>query len=121
MIATASATQPKPASNPAVAPHQAVVFGSARNIARFAAMSNENTNDSPNTFAIFGGRSSARNPFSVIHALPNSAGEYHNPPRTKVDSAAATTAHQFTYCVCIASPRALSFSPELPPVGPAAS
>src|SRR5580704_2448605 len=95
IVAIASATHPKPARKPAVAPQLAVVFGSARNAARFAAMITAKTSDRPKILTILPlARSASSRLFTDIQARPNKAFEYQRPPRTKVETAAATTASQ---------------------------
>jgi hypothetical protein len=96
MVPIESITQPNPARNPAVAPQAALVLESFRNIARFAAMINANKNEKPKMTAVFPRlRSSFVNPHALIHAFPKRIGEYHRPPRTNVDTAAAIIANQF--------------------------
>src|ERR1700752_1103817 len=97
MTPSPRATHPKPARKPAVAPQAAVVLGSARNRARLAAMSSEKMNEKPKILPVLPFcRSGSVNQHSAIQERPKRAGEYHSPPRTKVEIAAATTASQFT-------------------------
>src|ERR1700678_3819505 len=105
MVAMESATQPKPARKPAAAPQEAVAFGSARNAARFAAMITEKTSDRPKIFAIlFLAKSASERLFADIQARPNKALEYQSPPRTKLETAAVSTASQLI-CGIKSSPR----------------
>src|SRR5271166_5247617 len=95
MVAMASATQPKPARKPAVAPQTAVVFGSARKAARFAAMITAKISDRPKILAMLPlAKSASDKLLADIHAEPNKALEYQSPPRRKVETAAASTASQ---------------------------
>src|SRR5882672_5035208 len=95
MVAIPRVTQPKPARNPAVAPQLAVVFGSARNAARFAAMRSANRRDRPKILGMLDLLSSASlRLLTDIQGRPNSAFEYQRPPIRKVETAAATTASQ---------------------------
>src|ERR1700678_2933554 len=95
MVAMESATQPKPTKKPAVAPQEAVVLGSARNAARFAAMITEKTRDRPNVLAILRwAKSASERLLADIQARPNRALEYQSPPRAKLDTAAVSTASQ---------------------------
>jgi hypothetical protein len=67
------------------------------NMARLIAEIMARKNVSPNIFIMFEFfMFSSVNPFSRIHALPNTAGEYHNPPIRKVDKAATSTAQMFS-------------------------
>src|SRR5271165_5259096 len=96
IVPSPSVTQPKPARKPAVAPHTALVLGSARNAAKFADINNPKMNDKPKILAVlllF--KSSCVNLLADIQARPNKAVEYQSPPIRKVDTAAATTASQF--------------------------
>src|ERR1700733_13100381 len=105
IIAIESATHPKPARKPAVAPQEAVDFGSFKNMARLMAITSEKTNDSPDMFAALPCfRSSSVRPQAVIHAFPMSGFEYHNPPKTNIDNAAATMAGQFKFARGISAP-----------------
>jgi len=72
-----------------------VVFGSVRKAARFAAMITAKTSDRPKIFNILLlARSASVRPLTSIQARPNNAFEYHRPPRTNVERAAASTASQ---------------------------
>src|SRR5580704_1623674 len=100
-----SATHPKPARKPAVAPHGVVVFGSFKNMARLIAIASEKTSDRPNIFAALPRfRSSSVKPQALIHAFPKNIREYHNPPKTNIDNAAATMASQFKFARGISTP-----------------
>src|SRR5215475_3086969 len=89
IIPSPSATQPNPARKPAVAPQAVLVLGSARNAARFAAISTENKNEKPKVFGRLPVRIwSSDKPTSFCQARPNRIGEYHSPPRTNVETAA---------------------------------
>src|SRR5689334_596369 len=102
IMAIPSATHPKPARKPAVAPHEVVVLASARNIARFADISNEKTKARPKTLPMFRLPSSSVVKWvSAIQARPKMAGEYQSPPSAKAEKAAARTANQFTCCAGI--------------------
>src|SRR5580693_9642319 len=93
MVAMASATQPKPARKPAVAPQTAVVLGPARKAARFAAMITAKISVKPKILnMLLLPKSASERLLADIQAWPNKALEYHSPPRTKVETAAATTA-----------------------------
>src|ERR1700733_3900836 len=95
IVAIPSATHPNPARKPAVAPQAAVVFGSARKAARFAAMITAKTNARPKIMAmLLLARSASLRLLADIQARPNRAFEYHSPPSTKVETAAARTANQ---------------------------
>src|ERR1700741_2170226 len=96
MVATPRVTHPKPARNPAAAPHSGVVFASATNAARFADLSNAKTNVRPKIFGRLPRlRSSWVKLLVDIHARPKRAGEYQRPPIANVETAAARTASQF--------------------------
>src|SRR4029077_11984250 len=83
------ATQPMPASAPAVTPHESVVFGSVRNIARLADITKARRNAPPKARPLLKVLTcSSVKPFTRIQILPNNSGEYHSPPTTKVDNAA---------------------------------
>src|ERR1022692_323641 len=111
MVAIPSATQPKPARNPAVAPHEALVLGSARKAARFAAMITAKTRARPKIFIILlFARSASVRLLTDIHARPNRAGEYQSPPSAKVETAAARTASQLM-CGIEASPSEQKLEP----------
>src|SRR5277367_2661328 len=95
MVAIPRATHPKPARNPAVAPQTALVFGSARNAARFADIISAKRNERLKIFAILLlARSSLVKLLTDIQARPNIAGEYQSPPSTNVEAAADRTASQ---------------------------
>src|SRR5437667_10316986 len=93
-----------PARKPAVAPHVisgaaahsgGQVDGTARNIARLAAIIREKIAVNPKIFPLlpFFISSSVRL-FSFIHAFPNKPGEYQIPPTTKDEIPATNTASQ---------------------------
>src|ERR1022692_3660269 len=95
MVAMASATHPKPARKPAAAPQTAVVLGSARKAARFAAMITAKISDKPKILImLLLAKSASERLLTDIQARPNKALEYQSPPRTKVETAAARTASQ---------------------------
>src|ERR1700722_18000313 len=95
MVAIPRATHPKPARNPAVAPHAALVLGSARKAARFADIMSAKIKERPKIFAmLLLARSSPVKLLTDIQARPNNAGEYQSPPSTKVETAADRTASQ---------------------------
>src|ERR1700757_1155493 len=84
-----------PARKPASAPQAAVVFASARNMARLTAISSEKNAVKPNVLAILPDlMSSSVSLLSVIQALPKTGRAYQMPPTTKDDRPAATTASQ---------------------------
>src|SRR6185369_4692211 len=97
MIPSPIAPHPKPARNPAVAPHASVVPGAFKNIARLNAITRLNRNAIANPFGPAAGGSVA-NPFARFHAAPSSTGEYHNPPIKNAETAAAMTAQMFSVC-----------------------
>ena len=84
-----------PARKPAVAPHARSVFASARNIARFTAISKEKKAVKPNIFPLlpYFICSSVRL-LSVIQALPKNVREYHMPPTANAERPATKTAGQ---------------------------
>src|ERR1700689_1705790 len=87
IVAMDRATQPKPARNPAVAPQEAVVLGSARKAARFAAMITAKSSDRPKIFAMLPlAKSASERLLADIQALPNKALEYQSPPTTKLET-----------------------------------
>jgi hypothetical protein len=74
-------------------------------MARLIAITNEKINDSPNIFAALPRfKSSSVRPQAVIHAFPKRPFEYHNPPRTNIDNAAAAMASQFKFARGIKAP-----------------
>src|SRR5690349_3281071 len=71
-------------------------------MARFIAAMSDRKKESPKILAIFEPfKFSSVNPFSRIHGLPNTAGEYHRPPIKKVDRAATMTAQMFNDSIAI--------------------
>src|SRR3712207_760429 len=71
-------------------------------MAGLAAITSERINDQPKIFALLPAWTSATvRLFSVIQALPKRAGEYHMPPNTKAETAAANTAIQLTVLMSI--------------------
>src|SRR5690606_33742874 len=97
----AGITQPTPVSAPAVAPQVVVVSGPLRNAARLAAMTSASTKAMPKMRASPPFMSSLVRPLVPAHARWNRSGEYHSPPRRKVESAAAVTATQLM-SMCLA-------------------
>src|ERR1035441_5770610 len=98
IVPSPSVTQPKPARKPAVAPHDALVLGSARNAAKFADINSAKMNERPKILPIlllF--RSSCVKLLADIQTRPNNAGEYQSPPIRKVETAAGTPASQFKW------------------------
>src|SRR5262245_40095009 len=96
----ATATNPNPAIAPVVIACRADGFGPSQT-ANSTAPIIANAKLRPNALA--GGAALPRMPpppvlafASRCHALPNRNGEYHNPPRTKLDTAATSAAHRFT-------------------------
>src|SRR5678816_668132 len=91
-----AATQNKPAENPAPKPSASDGRG-PRKVANIHAASRHSTKVRPKIFALLLLLicSSVR-PTSRCQALPNSAGEYHRPPSTKLPTAATTMAIQLT-------------------------
>src|SRR5271155_1406005 len=84
IVAIARATQPKPARKPAVAPQAALVLGSARKAARFAAMITSKSSARPKIFVILPlAKSASVRLLTDIHARPNKTGEYQSPPRPR--------------------------------------
>src|SRR5688572_4114460 len=94
-----------PARKPAIVPQPTSALGahssgqvdggSPRNIPRFAAMIRERTKAHPKIFPELPFLSSSIvSLFSVIHAFPKSAGEYHTPPNTNAEMPATRTASQ---------------------------
>src|SRR5947209_17606385 len=88
------ATQPKPARNPAVAPHASVVFESFKNIARLKAITRLRMKLMANVFAVAAGGSLVK-PLAFFHSPANRSGEYHSPPTRKAATAAARMAQKF--------------------------
>src|SRR5271169_203806 len=89
MVAIPSATQPNPARKPAVAPQAALVFGSARKAARFAAMIMAKMSARPKILImLLLARSASLKLLTAIQARPNRTGEYQRPPIRKVETAA---------------------------------
>lgn len=87
--------QPKPARKPAMIPQTISVSGLDKNIARLSAMIKENKKENPKILAILPSLTcSSEKPLARCQALPNSRGEYHKPPKTKAETAAAITANQ---------------------------
>src|SRR5690242_6471598 len=79
------------------------ISGVLRNMARFTAMMRVKISDQPKIFALLPAcTSSTVRLFSVIQALPKSAGLYQTPPSIKAEIAAARTASQFTVLMSIA-------------------
>src|SRR5580704_7117338 len=112
IVAMASVTQPKPARKPAVAPHTAVVLGSARNAARFAAMITAKISDSPKILSILLlAKSVSEKLLADIQARPNKALEYQSPPSTKVETAAARTASELMCGIDVFSSGNWNFRP----------
>src|SRR5688572_2383808 len=89
------ATQHKPADNPAAVANIGAGRG-PRNIANTAAPIVASTNVVPSVCTGLAAFICASvTPLAALHALPNSTGEYHKPPRIKLESPAASTAHTF--------------------------
>src|ERR1041385_951229 len=84
-----------PARKPAVAPHDALVFASARNMARLIAITSEKIAVKPNILPLLPCFiCSSDKLLSIIHALPKSWREYQIPPTAKAESPATITASQ---------------------------
>src|SRR3569833_272702 len=84
-----------PARKPASAPQAAVVFASARNIARLTAMMSEKKAVKPKVLPMLPDLScSSVSLLSAIQAFAKRAYEYQMPPTKKADRPASTTASQ---------------------------
>src|SRR5678815_4641909 len=89
------ATQQRPADAPAAVANPGAGRG-PRNIAKTAAPTTASTNAVPMIFSMLADFACASvTPLAALHALPNSSGEYHSPPRIMLDRPAASTAHMF--------------------------
>src|SRR5262245_138440 len=89
------ATQHNPADSPAAVANIGAGRG-PRNMANTAAPITASTNAVPIVLAIFADCVCASvTPLAALHALPNSTGEYHRPPRIMLETPAASTAHIF--------------------------
>src|SRR5262245_38261581 len=88
------ATHSSPAEKPTAVPNTSDGRG-PRKLAKFQAASSASTKDSPKIRAELPlASTSSESPVARCHALPNSTGEYHNPPSTKHAMAATITAIQ---------------------------
>src|SRR5689334_14805606 len=87
------AAHPKPARNPAVAPHMGVVPGALRKKARLIAITRLMRNAAMKMPALAGAGASL-NPLALCHARPKRTGEYHKPPTRKAETAAARIAQR---------------------------
>src|SRR5688572_29819861 len=95
MVKIPMATQPKPARNPAVSPLTVSVSGAVRNMASVRAITNDHKKAKPKILPVFPCfNCSSLSLFSSFHAFPNKKGEYHNPPKTKLEMEATITAYQ---------------------------
>src|ERR1700748_116040 len=84
-----------PARKPAVVPQARFVLASAKNIARFTAIINENKAAKPKVRPLLlAAICSAVKLLSFIQAVPNNAGEYQMPPKAKAEMPATITASQ---------------------------
>src|SRR5579863_5064398 len=84
-----------PARKPASAPQAAVVFASARNMARFTAINSEKNAVKPNIFPLLPDLiSSSVSLLSVIQALPKTGLAYQMPPTANEERPATSTAGQ---------------------------
>src|SRR3982751_3833111 len=98
---------PQKIQTPANNPYNKPVFKSRpgvllKNIPRLTAITNESKIDKPNIFPLLPClMSSSVRLVSLIHALPNRAGEYQIPPTTKAEIPAASTASQFNVFIRI--------------------
>src|ERR1700761_1297730 len=91
--------QPKPARKPAVAPHEVVVLGSLRNIARLIDITSVRMKLMPKTLPIFVAGGGSPKPLARCQALPKIAGEYQRPPSTKAEIAATRMAQKLRVCM----------------------
>src|SRR5580704_13771824 len=103
------ATHPAPARNPAVAPKASVVVGALRNMARLNAITRLSRKAIVNPFGPAAG-GSAVNPLACFHAETSRTGEYHNPPMTNAEMAAARMAQMFNVCMFMDSVSLLSLA-----------
>src|ERR1700748_2585822 len=94
-MAMPAVTQQSPAAKPAPMPSIRAGLG-PRNMANTADWISDRTKAPPNITALLPLRmASSLTPAAAAQGLANSA-EYQSPPSTKLESAAASTANQFT-------------------------